>query len=601
MAATLEKHPTLEQLSDFLAGKLSERERITVERHVGACTQCCEALAKLPPDTLVERMRHSDTPAVSPRPARLPARSLEIPPELFDHPRYRIIKALGSGGMGVVFQAEHRKMERPVALKVIHRDLLDHPSVIERFELEAKAAGKLSHPNIVAVHDADEAEGVHFLVMEYVEGISLAQVVEKRGPLPVLHVCNYIRQAALGLQHAFEKGMVHRDIKPQNLMLTKNGQVKVLDLGLARLARERDKARKTKLEKSAPASAVGLTEAGSILGTPDYIAPEQIEDSREVDIRADIYGLGCTMYFLLKGQPPFPTGSHYDKLRKHCKETPEPLGGDVPAEISAIVVKMMAKNPADRFQTPGELAQALATLAKTPKPQPEPALARPSRRWLAVTAALGAAVALIAVLVGIWGVYGWFNTDPGKDGGAKLAPANDKLPLLIIVPQEYYARDFEPMRDGILAAGKSFKVASTAKTPCKALDKIAQVTPDLSLLDEPIKGSDFAGVLFPGGYVHQFKDDRPGREIVANLVKEMKEAKKPVAAIDGGIVVLAFVGALKDRKVARHEKIEQKFPGGGQWQPASVVQDDWLLTASSPSDAPQLTRKFLEALTTSTR
>src|SRR5205807_7459616 len=155
-----------------------------------------------------------------------------------EHPRYPVLELLGSGGMGAVYRAEHRLMERHVALKVINPGLMDKPALVERFRREVKAAARLIHPNIVHAYDADQAGSTHFLVMEYVEGISLAQQIQEHGPLPVIEACDYIRQAALGLQHASECGMVHRDIKPHNLMLTPAGQVKILDFGLARFARE---------------------------------------------------------------------------------------------------------------------------------------------------------------------------------------------------------------------------------------------------------------------------------------------------------------------------------------------------------------------------
>ncbi len=170
------------------------------------------------------------------------ASSLDLPPDLANHPKFRILKELGRGGMGVVYQAEHRIMESIVALKVINRSLVAHPEALERFQREVRAAGKLDHPHIVRALDADCAGAFHLLVMEFIEGQSLFEVLRKKGPLPVPHACHYARQAALGLQFAHEQGMVHRDIKPQNLMLTLRGQVKILDFGLARLASEQKQA-----------------------------------------------------------------------------------------------------------------------------------------------------------------------------------------------------------------------------------------------------------------------------------------------------------------------------------------------------------------------
>jgi serine/threonine-protein kinase len=286
---------------------------------------------------------------------------------------YVLLERLGEGGMGAVFKARHAKLGQVVALKLIRKQRLANPDAIRRFEREIRAAAQLSHPNIVHAYDAGEVAGTHFLVMEYVEGgIDLAKLVRRRGPLPVAEACDFIRQAALGLQHAHERGLVHRDIKPQNLLLANRARsvseggaessplayasgsavVKILDMGLARLS----------LGGDSEASST-MTQEGAIMGTPDYIAPEQAQESHTVDIRADLYSLGCTFYFLLTGQVPFPGGTLVVKINKHQFETPlavERLRPQVPRPVAAIVRKLMAKRPEQRFQTPAELAGALA-------------------------------------------------------------------------------------------------------------------------------------------------------------------------------------------------------------------------------------------------
>ncbi len=306
----------------------------------------------------------------------------DLPPELANHPRYRILKELGRGGMGVVYQAEQTMMDRQVAVKVISKALLEHPDALERFHREVRAAAKLTHPNIVIAHDAERVGDLHMLVMEYVEGQSLAQVLQRKGPLAVAHACHFARQAALGLQHAFEHGMVHRDIKPHNLMLTPKGQVKILDFGLAKVASERGKAQ-------------GLTTSGAYMGTPDYCAPEQATDARSADIRADIYSLGCTLYCLLAGRPPFDEPSDVLTILAHLEKEPPPLPElhpDVPEELWAVVRRMLAKVPAERYQKPVEVAQALVPFIKqgskgppvvaagTPAPQKASALPRDTNR-----------------------------------------------------------------------------------------------------------------------------------------------------------------------------------------------------------------------------
>ncbi len=278
----------------------------------------------------------------------------DLPPELANHAKFRILKELGRGGMGVVYQAEHRLMEKTVALKVISRALLSHPEALERFHREVRAAAKLEHQHIVRALDADSAGELHLLVMEFIEGTSLFQTVQQKGALPVTHACHYARQAALGLQYAHEQGMVHRDIKPHNLMLTPKGQVKILDFGLARLASEQK-------------GEGGLTRTGDFMGTPEYVAPEQATDARTADIRADIYSLGCTLYFLLTGRPPFQEGQAIQTILAHLRKEPTPLPQlrpDLPAELWPVVARMLAKDPAQRFQTPIEVAQRMAPFCK---------------------------------------------------------------------------------------------------------------------------------------------------------------------------------------------------------------------------------------------
>lgn len=365
----LSTHPPKERLVAFAQGRLPVNESAALEQHVAECDQCCRVLAEAPEDSLQARLKAAETFDVAGEfDTETAARpTIEVPPELVEHPRYRIQKVLGVGGMGVVFRAEHRLMERPVALKVINRTLLAKPEVVERFEQEVKAAAKLAHANIVVAHDAEQVGDLHFLVMEYVDGQSLAKIVEKKGPLPVVNACHYIRQAAQGLQHAHEKGMVHRDIKPQNLMLTKRGQIKVLDFGLARLRHGDDVLRPNAEGDIDEASDGSLTRAGSLLGTPDYMAPEQAADPRDADARADIYSLGCTLYFLLTGQPPFANESALRKLKAHQHRAIKPVSEfrrDVPAELVAVLERMVAKEPSDRFQTAAEVVQAIAPLAR---------------------------------------------------------------------------------------------------------------------------------------------------------------------------------------------------------------------------------------------
>jgi WD40 repeat protein/tRNA A-37 threonylcarbamoyl transferase component Bud32 len=280
---------------------------------------------------------------------------------------YDILQELGRGGMGVVYKARDTARDRVVAVKVILTERSAHPEIVHRFRREAQAAARLSHPNIVTVYDCDRDGDLHFLAMEYVPGITLQRLVDQSGPLPVAQASEFVRQTALGLQHASEQGLVHRDIKPSNLMVVEPTRqfpgarpiVKILDMGVARLYQLRDFHEE---------SLTTLTRDGVVIGTPDFIAPEQLENPHEIDVRADIYSLGCTFYFLLSGQVPFPSGTLIQKLDRQRWQTPpsvDQLRPEVPAAVAAVVRRMMNKHPDDRYRTPAELAAALDQLRRT--------------------------------------------------------------------------------------------------------------------------------------------------------------------------------------------------------------------------------------------
>jgi serine/threonine protein kinase len=375
------EHPGAAELVAFGLGQLDEGLGRELEAHLATCASCRSALDSPPADAFVAVVKGA-FPSTRDEPQRsagddrfrtqtLPPRGVctAIPADLAGHPRYRLMELLGAGGMGAVFKAEHLLMKRTVAVKVINRALFTDSAVAGRFGREMEAAGKLTHPNIVHAYDAERIGDTHFLAMEYVDGLSLAKLLAQRGPLPVREACSYIRQAALGLQHAHERGMVHRDIKPQNLMVTSRGQVKILDFGLARFVLE-----------SAPVGALlastgaalapeqgvvaiePLTQVGTLMGTPAYIAPEQARDPHAADIRADIYSLGCTLYDLLTGRPPFADGGARRKVSGHLQEAPPALlelRPEVPCELAQVVNAMLAKDPAQRYQVPAEVADAL--------------------------------------------------------------------------------------------------------------------------------------------------------------------------------------------------------------------------------------------------
>jgi eukaryotic-like serine/threonine-protein kinase len=302
---------------------------------------------------------------------------------------YVILNQVGEGGMGRVYKARQRNLGRIVALKVLRRECLANTKMVKRFRREIEILGSLTpSPHIVRAIDSDLFDEQYFIAMEYIEGHDLARRVKRHGPLPVVHAVDYARQAALGLQHAHEAGLVHRDVKPANLLVAHGGGgrgvVKILDMGLARW---------TEAEGN-------LTVMGSLMGTPDFLAPEQARNPIGCDHRADLYALGCTLYYLITGRIPFPRGGVTERLLQHATAYAEPMAAircqrlkddarrsgrkldeeelAVPAEVEALVRRLMAKHPDDRYATSADAARAIAAvlaridddeaLSRTPAP-----------------------------------------------------------------------------------------------------------------------------------------------------------------------------------------------------------------------------------------
>jgi serine/threonine protein kinase len=269
---------------------------------------------------------------------------------------YRLLEKLGAGGMGEVFKAFHTRLERVVALKILPSARLTSRQAVERFQREVRAAGRLDHPCIVRATDAGEVDGTYFLVMDFVDGLNLSQLVRRVGSLSVADACELVRQAASGLEHAHAQGLVHRDIKPSNLMLSTAGQLKILDLGLARWQQE-------------PPHGDELTTSGQIMGTLEYMAPEQFDQPHAVDIRADIYSLGCVLFHQLTARAPYARqdyGSTHRLMAAHSSQPPPSLAdirSDAPAELTAVLERMLAKRACDRYAAPQQVADALQTFA----------------------------------------------------------------------------------------------------------------------------------------------------------------------------------------------------------------------------------------------
>lgn len=283
---------------------------------------------------------------------------LPLPGEVVAH--FRIEEYIGGGGMGRVFRAWDLRLERPVALKILPPEQAADSETRARFLNEARSAAKLVHPGFALVYEAGEDNGLLYIAFEFIEGINLRTIVEKQGPLGVPDALRIVLRVSEALAHAAKLGVVHRDIKPSNILLTSEGSTKLIDLGLARIQFPGD-------------DRAELTASGVTLGTFDYISPEQARDPRSADQRSDIYSLGCTLFYLLTGQPPYPGGNVLQKLLQHQGEPPpdvRKLRPDVPAEVARLIMRMMAKRPEDRFQTAQELAaevrRILGQLAASP-------------------------------------------------------------------------------------------------------------------------------------------------------------------------------------------------------------------------------------------
>lgn len=479
--------PPRDKLITYVRGTLSEDLAEHIEEHLDTCPECETTVEELErgSDSLADSLRRpvaqdeyqresqcqqavAMAEAIADSSCDPVAPSAQGPiqehSDLGSIREYQLLEKLGEGGMGTVYKAHHTKLKRVVALKVLPPQRTQDDRAVARFEREMEAVGKLDHPNIVRALDAGEFEGKHYLVMEYIEGADLSKLVQRCGPLPVADACEIARQAALGLQYAHDRGLVHRDIKPSNVMVATSGQlsavsdgeaapqsaiasrqaamVKVLDLGLALLRPEQVEGTQE------------LTTNGQMMGTADYMAPEQTADSHRVDIRADIYSLGCTLYKLLSGYAPFGGPGYHGAMKKmmaHVVEEIPPIRerrDEVPEELAAILDWMLAKEPSERFSSPSGVAAALepftagcdlaALLAKVglkpsetvkpgkpatgtqksvmsavpdtrrrapAEPQSAPATFRMRPRWVAIAAAV-AGIVLLGFILTITGRHG---------------------------------------------------------------------------------------------------------------------------------------------------------------------------------------------------
>lgn len=392
---------------------------------------------------------------------------------------YLLLEPIGSGGNGQVFKARHDKMKRVAAVKVIRPELANDRETVQRFHREIEVIGKLDHPNIVHALEAGPIGSVLVLVTEFIDGIDLERLVCRSGPLPAYQACDYIRQAARGLAHAHQAGLIHRDIKPSNLIVSRAppgnggdtirggigpGTVKIMDFGLARLQQP--------VPGSATSNLTVLGGAGVMQGTPDYMSPEQALDFHSADQRSDLYSLGCTFYYLLAGQPPFEAASLAEKLMKHQQAKPPPLPRtDLPPGLEPILARLLAKRSPDRYQTAAELAQALTDLLATLDTPSgftsvdqlaAPASSPRRRRALVLVGGL----ALLALLgLGAYSFRGSGNATTGSNAVAIRPPADSTR-------TQEGPQPTQPARTGELVTNVA---ASTGKTYGKTTAQVGAV------------------------------------------------------------------------------------------------------------------------------
>jgi serine/threonine protein kinase len=608
------QHPTPQQLADFALGRGGDEVVDAVAAHIETCETCCEALATVTDDAVVRLARtamreyeslqsnsaDTDSDSLSQTSSDLSGHGSPITDDdvfaaLRVHPRYRVLERIGTGGMGDVYKAEHRLMGRTVALKTVRGEFTNSPTAVSRFRNEVRSAARLSHPNIVTAFDAEHAGSIHFLAMEFVDGESLDQVVARSGPLSIEHAIDVVQQVADGLQHAFGHGMVHRDIKPQNLMLDEAGRVRILDFGLARFVRDEFS------EASSSGVSAGITAEHRTLGTPDYIAPEQVSDARTSDIRSDIYSIGCTLYFLLTGQPPFPNGSPMETMSAHLHLQPPSIAtfrNDVPASVASIIEQMIAKSPDGRFQTPDELLAAIDRgagfqpagdrMPSCPTNASSSERLRPSRRVLLLVGVCGILAS---------GAFALWPTSNGPEGQQASRTTGDVQPrVLFVLPNNLAFPDYLPVRDVLQQSGVQIETAAFERQVISnGLEDHPPFNVDHLLGD--VDPTHFDAAIFVGGEMVDLTNEGGGYTDVKRIAGQVKQQQGVLAGICLGLTVLSDADQLRDHEVVYSSFIQHEFDLQRATSINKLVHTDGqLVTAEGPEAAREFGDAILKAL-----
>lgn len=597
-------HPTTEQLVAYGRGQCDDHQQQEISRHVLECGECCQRLCDVPDDPLLKRLgeradtREADTDALGESGETNVDRGRSgdgsqydsIDQLLLDHPKYQLIRRLGEGGMGVVYLVRHRIMDRVIALKVISPRMIRHPDAKSRFQREVQIVAKLNHPGIVAAFDADQIGENLCLVSEYFESESLDQIIAK-GPVKVTTACEMACQAAKGLAHAHDHGLIHRDVKPQNILVAPDGQVKVVDFGLASYA------------ESENSDHQGFTSEGVIVGTPDYLSPEQVRES-SVDHRADIYSLGCTLYHLLAGNPPFTDGSRVEKLAHHLQTTPKSLTSirsDVSPALDACVAKMMAKDPGQRYQSAEEVAAALEPFARGDEPTLPPMIVTGDRRSVArrqrISTRPGRRLWIAAAALLALGLLGWASTKI-RFG---TTPSIDQLrqrswTILAVIPPDPLPRDRALLYSAIDQLGLHCSVTSTSSTT--TVEDVHNVIP-LNQADP----KNFDTVIFfgPSRNVDTDLYQPPARVEIQRILDSLAGSGQPYGSLGSGVWTLGNLGALRGKRVAdcEHSTGYFKHQSGADWvSQETLVIDGKFVTGTNTEDATPFLQTLLAMVLT---